>query len=79
VGCLRAPVQPDRDQPDQRHDDERQHEFLVGGGLIGLKRRPQALGEQARDRSSRATIRRRAEDRAGDQEHPRRRPVQRTC
>jgi hypothetical protein len=73
-----APVQPDRDQPDQRHDDERQHEFLVGGGLVGLKRRPQALGEQRRIGLREPQSAGGADDGADDQEHPRRWPIQRT-
>ena len=79
VGCVHAPVQPDRDQPDQRRNDERQHEFLVGGGLVDLERRPQALGKQRRIGFREPQSAGRAEDRAGDQEHPRRWPVQRPC
>ena len=77
AGCLRAPDQPDRDQPDQRRDDECQHEFLVGGRLAGLERRPQALGEQRGIGFGEPQTAGGADDGADDQEHPRRRPIQR--
>ena len=79
VGCVIPLIEPDREEPDQGDDAERQHEFLVGGRLIPLHHRVHALGEQRRIGPGQPQSAGYAEDRNRAQEDPRRWPARRAC
>jgi hypothetical protein len=76
-GPVKAYIEPDREEPDQRDKAEHQHEFLVGGRLILLHHRAHPLGEQRRVGFGEPQSADDAEHRNRGKECPRRRPVRR--